>query len=164
MYLQNRVGVVNVHEMQDGDSVEFRDGSGENIKFTPFRLHLDYVYGFVIETNGKRIVQAADELFNWDPPEELRRPDLAILPAGLFEFNPATGERIMMPEHPLFKEEASFKQTLAMIDKLDAKETWVTHIEEAFDMTPEILAKAEQKFAAEGRNIRFAYDGLKVKV
>ncbi len=158
------MGVVQVHELTDGDVVTLDDGTGHDVSITPFRLHLDYVYGFEIKTGGKRIVHAADELFGWDPPEALKNPDIAILPAGLFEFNPATGERIMEPNHPLFKEEASFQQTVEMIEKLGATETWVTHIEEAFDMTPEILALAEKRFAAEGKNIRFAYDGLKLPV
>ncbi len=164
MYLQDGVQVVNVHEMQDGDSVDVPDRADSSVKITPFRLHLDYVYGFMIETNGKRIVHAADELFGWEPPEGLKGPDIAILPAGLFEFHPLTNERILMPNHPLLKEEASFKQTLEMIEKLGAAETWITHIEEAFDMTPEALAKAEERFAAEGKNIRFAYDGLQLTV
>lgn len=163
-YFQNQLNIVKIHELKDGNTVEFKDSDGENIKITPFRLHLNYVYGFLIETEGKRIVQVADELFNWEPPAELKNPDLAILPAGLFEFNPVTGERIMQENHPLFAEEASFKQTLAIIEKLGATETWITHIEEAFDMTPEILAQLEGRLSAEGKNIHFAYDGLKLTV
>ena len=159
-----QIGVVNVHELKDGDVVEFKDNDGDTVKITPFRLHLDYVYGFLIETKGKQIVHAADELFNWEPPDELKNPDLAILPAGLFEFNPLTGERMMQENHPLFDEEESFRQTLSMIDKLGATETWITHIEEAFDITPEILAEVEKRFAAEGKNIRFAYDQLKLQI
>ncbi|MEM8862266.1 MAG: hypothetical protein AAGD96_28445, partial [Chloroflexota bacterium] len=111
-----------------------------------------------------RIVHAADELFCWDPPDHLKNPDLAILPAGLFEMHPVTGERIMEPNHPLLDEEATFQQTLGIVKKLGAAETWITHLEEAFDMTPDILAKVEEKLAAEGTKIHFAYDGLKLEI
>lgn len=159
-----QMGVVQVHELEDGDVVAFEDGDGQPVKITPFRLFLDYVYGFLIEVNGKRIVHAADELFCWEPSDQLKKPDLAILPAGLFEMHPVTGERIMEPNHPLLKEEATFKQTLEIVEKLGAAETWITHLEEAFDITPDILAQVEEKLAAEGKQIRFAYDGLKLEI
>ncbi|MFK7800784.1 MAG: MBL fold metallo-hydrolase [Anaerolineae bacterium] len=164
MYHRDELKVINVHVLEDRDRPVFDDGNGGQVAMTPFRLHEDYVYGFNVETGGKRLVHVADEMYNWEPADELKNPDLAILPAGLFEFHPVTGERIMQANHPLLKREATFRQTLEIVDKLGATETWITHLEEAFDMTPEILAQVETKLQAEGKNIRFAYDTLKIEL
>ena len=158
------MGVIKVHVLEDGDRPVFDNGNGEEVAITPFRLHEDYVYGFNIETGGKRLVHVADEMYSWEPADELKNPDLAIVPAGLFEFHPLTGDRIMQENHPLLERESSFRQTLDIIGKLSAAETYITHFEEAFDLTPETLAKVEAKLQAEGRNIRFAYDRLKVEL
>lgn len=166
MYYQDELGIIKVHVLDDGDRPMFKNGdkSGEEVAITPFRLQEDYVYGFNIETEGKRLVHVADEMYNWEPADELKSPNLAILPAGLFEFHPLTGDRIMQENHPLLRHEASFQQTLQIAEKLGAAETYITHFEEAFDITPETLAQVETKLQAEGRNIRFAYDQLKLEL
>ncbi|MFT5194888.1 MAG: phosphoribosyl 1,2-cyclic phosphate phosphodiesterase [Cellvibrionaceae bacterium] len=164
MYHQNVLKVVKVHVLQDGEQPVFKDANNNDVAITPFRLHEDYVYGFQIETGDKRVVHVADEMYNWEPAAELKNPDLAILPAGLFEFHPLTGDRIMQANHPLLTNEATFRQTLAIAENLGAAETIITHLEEAFDMTPETLAQVEAKLKAEGKNIRFAFDQLKVEI
>ena len=164
MYYQNDLEIIKVHVLEDGDRPIFDGKDGGEVAITPFRLHEDYVYGFEIETGGKRIIHCADELYNWEPANSLKKPDLAILPAGLFEFHPLTRDRIMQENHPLLRREASFRQTLEIVEKLGATETYITHFEEAFDMTPEILTQVEANLQAEGRNIRFAYDQLKIDV
>ena len=164
MYYQNGLEVINVHVLEDGDRPVFKNAQGDDVSIKPFRLHEDYVYGFEIGTGGKRIIHCADELYNWDPDESLKKPDLAIVAAGLFEFHPLSGERIMQANHPLLEREATFRQTLEMADKLGAAETYITHFEEAFDLTPETLAQVEAKLQAEGRNIRIAYDQLKIEI
>src|SRR5262249_25118159 len=83
-----RVGVVDVVEVPDDGAVAL-----SGVRIRPFRLAESYVYAFLFEGDGKRVLIAPDELFGWDPPVDLRGLDLAVLPMGIAELSPLTGER-----------------------------------------------------------------------
>jgi phosphoribosyl 1,2-cyclic phosphate phosphodiesterase len=143
---------VRVHELADGETIEL---SGVAIR--PFRLREDYVYGFELTGGGKRLLVAMDELHGWEPPAELHGVDLAILPAGLHEHDPFTGERRIHERHPVLRVEATFEQTLAMVDALGAQRVVLSHIEEVDGLGHDDLTR----LAAEvGRQITFAYDTM----
>ncbi|MEZ4582776.1 MAG: hypothetical protein R3A10_14255 [Caldilineaceae bacterium] len=61
---------------------------------------------------------AMDELYGWTPPDDWRGVNLAVLPIGVFEFDPLTGERRILADHPVLAREATFRQTLAMVEAL----------------------------------------------
>jgi phosphoribosyl 1,2-cyclic phosphate phosphodiesterase len=65
-YLQ-KFGVVRVVELADGDVITL--GS---TRIRPFRLAEHYVYAFLFEDGGQRVLIAPDELFGWEPPAEVR--------------------------------------------------------------------------------------------
>lgn len=157
-FMQSR-GWVRVVELADGDSFTL----GE-YQVTPFRLAADYVYAFIIEGAGRRVLIAMDELVGWTPPASLGRLDLAVLPMGLHEFHPLTGERIIPETHPLLKVEATFAQTLAMVKPLDAARVVMTHIEESFPLDYDDYLTLAGQLQAQGLNITFAYDTLMVEV
>ncbi|MGA7669432.1 MAG: MBL fold metallo-hydrolase, partial [Nitrolancea sp.] len=81
-------GTVRLIELADGEHVTIGDAVVE-----PFRLAEDYVYAFLIETSNRRVLLAPDETLGWVPPERVRGLDLAVLPMGVVEFEPCTGER-----------------------------------------------------------------------
>ena len=84
---------------------------------------------------------------------------------GVAEFNPLTGERHIDPEHSVLKQEATFRQTLEMIDKLSPSRTILTHIEEPDELShDDLLIVADQVSELGGRDISFAYDTLSVEV
>ena len=58
-----------------------------------------------------------------DTTNEVRGLDLAVLPMGVVEFEPFTGERRVPADHPILRHEATFAQTLSIVDVLGAKRT-----------------------------------------
>jgi phosphoribosyl 1,2-cyclic phosphate phosphodiesterase len=149
-------GWVRVRELRDGDTVEL---GGVTIR--PFRLHEDYVYAFELTGRGKRLLVAPDELHDWEPPAELRGLDLAVLPSGLHEHDPFTGERRIHEAHPVLRVEATFAQTLGIVDALAARRVVLTHVEEVDGLGHDDL----RRLAAEvGRGITFAHDTMTVEV
>lgn len=157
-YLQYRE-VVRIIELSDGESVAFGD-----VSIYPFRLTEDYVYAFLVEEDGKRVLIAPDELNGWEPPEWVRGVNLAVLPKGLDEFDPFTGERCIPEKHPILKEEATYEETLGIVENLEAGRVILTHIEEVDGLSHDDLQELQHRLQGKGESIEFAYDTLKVEV
>jgi len=151
--------LVRLIELNDGEVVQL--GA---TKISPFRLAEDYVYAFLFGEQGKRVLIVPDELFGWSPSEDVKGVDLAVLPMGIAEFNPLTGERTIPENHPVLKSEATFEQTLAVIRELKANRVILTHIEEPDGLDYDDLAQLGKRLRAEGLNIDFAHDTLIVDV
>jgi phosphoribosyl 1,2-cyclic phosphate phosphodiesterase len=133
-------------------------------QITPIALADDHVYAFLFQDEGRRLFVAADELVGWEPPSSLGHLDLAVIPIGIVEIDPLTGERYTPANHPVLESEATFEQTLAIVRQMDADRVMMTHIEEPDQMGFDKLQILEAKLAAEGLDISFAYDGLVVDV
>lgn len=157
--LEEREEVVSLHELADGESVEV---GGATI--LPLRLHQDFVYAFLFERDGRRLLVVADELEGWEPPAEARGVDLAILPMGVAELHPLTGERLLPEGHPVLEHEATFEETVEVARKLEAGRVLVTHVEEAEGLGHDELAEAAARLRAGGLELDFAYDTLIVDV
>lgn len=151
--------LVNVVELGEGESVEIG-----GVRITPFALAEEYVYAFVFEEGGKRVLIAPDELLGWAPPEWVRGLDLAVIPTGIVEVNPLTGERVYPEEHPILDMEATFEETLEIIEKLGAKKVIMTHIEEMDGLTHDDLKELERRLQSDGLGVTFAYDTMMVEV
>ncbi|MEZ4640480.1 MAG: MBL fold metallo-hydrolase [Caldilineaceae bacterium] len=123
------------------------------------------VYAFVFdELDGHRRPCGNGRTRGLDTPDDLIGVDLAVLPTGVFEFNPFTGERHIPAEHPVLKTEATFDQTLKMIERLKPGRVIFAHIEEPEGNSPDDLARlAEQLHQERGWNVTFAYDTLMVQ-
>ena len=154
-FLEER-GFVRIHELTDGETVSL-----DGVEVRPFRLHESYVYAFELIGGGKRLLVAMDELHDWEPPPEVRGVDLAILPMGLCEVDPFTGERKIHPQHPVLRFEATFEQTLAIVDRLQAKRVVLSHVEEVCGLGHDDLTRLA---ADVGRNITFAFDTMVIPV
>ena len=152
-------GWVRLHVLRDGETVTL--GS---VEVRPFRLAEDYVYAFELSGEGKRVLVAPDELVGWRPPDELQGVDLAVLPMGIAEHDQLTGERRIHVEHPMLRFEATFEETLGIVDELEAASVVLTHIEEMDGLTVDDLSRLEERLRAEGRPVTFAWDGLVVAV
>ena len=135
-----------------------------SVVIRPFRLAEDYVYGFVLEGDGKRVLICPDELFGWEPPEDVRGVDLAVIPMGVVELDPLSGERRIPAEHPVLKSEATFQQTLDIVRKLGAKLVIMTHIEEPDQLNHDDLQILARQLNGQGFSIAFAHDTLVVEV
>lgn len=157
-YLADR-GVVSLNVLRDGEQVYIGD-----TKITPFRLAESYVYAFLIEQGGQRVLIAMDELFGWQPPAHLRGCDLVVLPMGLPDLHPLTGEELFPAEHPVLKHEATFTQTLAMVRALAPRQALMMHIEEPAQLDPDNTRLLATRLQADGLPVEFAYDTLMVEV
>jgi phosphoribosyl 1,2-cyclic phosphate phosphodiesterase len=149
-------GWIRIHELADGDVVRIGD-----VSIRPFRLAQDYVYAFELSQGDRRLLVAMDELNAWRPPPELRGVDVAVLPMGICEFHPFTGERRLHPAHPVLVYEATFAETLDMIAGLDAGQVVLFHIEEIDGLTHDELQALAPTL---GDNITFAWDGFTLDV
>jgi phosphoribosyl 1,2-cyclic phosphate phosphodiesterase len=129
-------------------------------RIRPFRLAEDYVYAFELSQQGRRLFLAMDELNGWTPPDEVKGCDLAVLPMGICEHHPLTGERLIDVEHPVLQYEATFAETLEIVAGLEAARVVLHHIEEMDELTYDDLCLVQGRLQEEGRELTFAWDGL----
>ena len=148
-------GWVEVVELADGQEIGLDGG----VSVRPFRVAEDYVYAFLFADGAKRLLLAPDELNRWEPPDWVRGIDLAVIPKGLDEHDPFTGERRIPADHPVLRFEATFPETLEMVERLGAKRVVLTHIEEMDGRSHDDLLELGRRHGVE-----FAYDGLVVEV
>lgn len=154
-FMQQR-GWIRIRELRDGESVLVG-----NVEIRPFRLAEDYVYAFELVEGKRRLLLAMDELNGWEPPAEARGADLAVLPMGICEFDPFTGERRLHTDHPVLRYEATFLETLGIVDRLDAKRVVLSHVEEVDTLGYDDLLRLPDVL---GRQLTFAYDGFATEV
>jgi phosphoribosyl 1,2-cyclic phosphate phosphodiesterase len=154
-FMQGR-GWIRVHELKDGESVVVC-----GVEIRPFRLAEDYVYAFELTERGRRLLLAMDELNRWQPPADIQGVDLAVLPMGICEYDPFTGERRIHPEHPVLRYEATFEETRGIVRALGAERVVLTHVEEIDGLTHDDLQRLAPDY---GANVTFAWDGYTVEV
>jgi phosphoribosyl 1,2-cyclic phosphate phosphodiesterase len=152
-------GWVRIHELADGDVVEI---GGTTIR--PFRLAEDYVYAFELRDATGRLLLAMDELNGWTAPADVTGCDLAVLPMGVCEHHPLTGERRIDPEHPILRFEATFAETVEIVRALEAERVVLSHIEELDGLSYDDLLVVEGRLRGEGLPVTFAHDGMRVEV
>lgn len=160
-YLEQSERVIEIHELRDGDTVEIGGVSIRPLRLAPPQ---DFVYAFVFDDGDKRLLVVMDEIHGWEPPEEATGCDLAVVPMGIHEFHPLTGERRIAAEHPVFAEEATFPQTLGIVKKLNAQRVVMTHIEETDGLSHDDLAQLAGKLQGEALNLTFAFDTQIIEV
>lgn len=152
-------GWIRIHELVDGETVVVG-----TTRIRPFRLAESYVYAFELSDGGRRLLVAMDELNGWVPPDAVKGCELAVLPMGICEHHPLTGERLIDREHPVLRYEATFAETLSIVDALDVGRVVLHHIEEMDELTYDDLLLVEAEQQGLGRPITFAWDGLSAEV
>jgi phosphoribosyl 1,2-cyclic phosphate phosphodiesterase len=83
---------------------------------------------------------------------------------GICEHHPLSGERRIDPEHPILRFEATFAETLEVVDALAAERVVLSHVEEIDGLSYDDLLVLEERLRAQGRPVTFAWDGLSVEV
>ena len=146
---------VEMHVLDEGAALELGGW-----KIEPVQLADPSVYAFLFSRSGRRALIAMDELVRWDPPAWLTGIDLAVLPIGVFEFDPFTGDRCVPIDHPVLRFEATFRQTLEMVEKLQPRRLIFHHIEEPFGYSFDDLGRLESQLRAQGLDVTIAWDGL----
>lgn len=157
-YLEHR-GVIRLIELPDGEAVTLRDTT-----IQPFPLAQGSVYGFLFEEASKQALIVPDDLHGWEPSAEVQGADLAVIPMGVVEFDPFTGERRIPADHPVLEWEATFRETLELVPQLGAAHVVMTHIEEPDGLSYDDLQLLSERLQREGFNVIFAYDAMVVDV
>lgn len=136
-------------------------------RITARPLAASYVYAFLFEeiAGSRRVLIAMDELVGWSPPADLAGVDLAVLPTGVFEFGPLDGAHRIPTDHPVLTSEATWRQTLEMAARLQAKRLFFAHIEEPDGNSPADFEHLAGNLRRErGWDVTFAYDTLMVEL
>src|SRR5436190_8511195 len=158
-YMEEGIGTIAVHELTDGQMVTLGRAT-----VLPFSLAEEYVYAFLLTEGDRRALIAPDELKGWSPPAELQEVDIAVLPMGILEFHTLTRKRLIHQDHAFLRLEATFDETLEIVEQLRAKQVYLAHIEEMDQIAFDELQELESRLQGDGLPISFAYDTLVVDV
>jgi phosphoribosyl 1,2-cyclic phosphate phosphodiesterase len=125
---------------------------------TPVPLAAENAHAFLFEGDGERVLVAMDETHGWTPPD-LGQLDVAVLPVGVFEHHPYTGERLIPEEFckPPVKK-TRYAQALEMARVLGARRTVLSHVEEMDRLSHDELVRLGDADGWEP-----AYDGMVIE-
>lgn len=129
------------------------------VTVTPIPLGAENAYAFLFEDGRSRILIAMDETQRWQP-RELGPLDLALIPIGVFEHHPFSGERLIPEEFcvpPVAK--TRYEQALAMLRTLAPRRAVLSHVEEMERLSHDELLELGRRDGWEP-----AYDGMVIEV
>ncbi len=149
------LGVVKLHVIEPGQSVTIGD-----LTITPVPLAEDYVFAYLVEHGDTRIWNAMDELVGWQPDASVANLDLAVMPSGVCEFHPLTGERNIPADEPVLQSEMRFERTLECIREMSPRSAVLMHLDEPDGVTYEDGLELSTKYRADGLPVTFGWDGL----
>ena len=135
---------------EHGKKIRFR---GATVTPIGFQGKGSEIFGFLVEAKGKRLFYAPCDTLNLKEKFIPKNLDMLVTECGLFSGS--------------LKTEISFEEMLSRIERNKPKKatlTVLTHIEE-FEVNlvgTEALKEAEKKF--KNLNLRFAFDGMKIKL
>ncbi|TMI17512.1 hypothetical protein E6H32_08600 [Candidatus Bathyarchaeota archaeon] len=151
-----KMEIVKIHELAEGEAVKLGDATVK-----AFRMTQPGLASYLVQHGGKRVVLALDEIKDWNPGGELLAPDVLVLETGWFEHD-KQGEQIIPTGHWIRRSEASFEETLDLIQKINPRLAIATHIEELNGRSYADYLELEKKYKK--YRLRFAYDGLRVSI
>ncbi len=151
-----RSDIARIHEVGEGERFQL-----DGLSVCPFRMAQPGLTAYVLERASRRLVFALDDAKDWKPSTEFLEPDLLVLETGWFERDPK-GRVIVPPGHSIRNEEASFEETLGIIDRINPRKAILTHIEQLWARSYEDYLELEKNH--HGRKLQFAFDGLRVKL
>jgi phosphoribosyl 1,2-cyclic phosphate phosphodiesterase len=148
-------GLIETVELMSGTAFKIR-----NFEITSFQAQTTYNIStvFLIQENNKRVVYAPCDVKPFPENPKLENLDLLII--GSFHPEGPLKEGIIIPQrNPLRKELFSLKEVKKLEQKLKAEKTIITHIEEEWGKTYDEYKRLEKEY-----DLKFAYDGMKIKV
>ena len=150
-----KAGLIEALELESEKPFKIR-----NFKITPFEVQSTYNIStvFLIQEDGKRVIYAPCDVKPF--PENLELENLDLLIIGSFHPEGPLKEGIIIPQNNLLRKELfSLEEIQELAQKLNAKETIVTHIEEEWGKTYDEYKQLEKKY-----DLKFSYDGMKIKI
>ena len=148
--------IVRIHELGEGEAANL---GGATVK--AFRMTQPWACFIPGGTRWRRVVLALDEIKDWNPGGELMKPDVLVIETGWFEHD-KLGEQIIPTGHWISKSEASFEESLELIQKINPRLAIATHIEELNGRSYADYLELEKKYKK--YRLRFAYDALRVSI
>lgn len=157
-YLQS-IGVVKTTVIPEGESVEV-----EGVRVTPFPVAVEYVYAYLLEQGDTRVLIAMDELVGWTAPDFLHGIDLAVMPSGVCEHHPLTGERRIEADHPVLQSEMRLEETLEVIRAMAPRKAVLMHLDEVDGISYDDGKELSRRYQDEGLPVDVGWDGIRVTV
>ncbi len=158
-----------------GPFIDFYEGQGF-VKRVPFRksvqigrIHITAIpvdrgtqitFVYVFEKGNRKIVYAPCDLKPFPSQRnEVQTADLLVIQPGIFETGLKYG--FTYPENHISRTTLyTFDQSMELAEQIQAKEVLFVHLEEYWNRGYDDYAEIEKGYD----NIRFAYDGLKIRV
>ena len=126
----------------------------------PVERHSQVAFVYVFEQSGRKVVYAPCDIKPF--PEhrtEVQQPDLLIIQPGIFEEGLKHGFKYPA-EHISRTTLYTFEQTQHLVARLKAKRVLFVHLEEYWNRSYDDYCALESK----SQRVRFAYDGMEIKV
>ncbi len=122
------------------------------------RDEISFVY--VFDKGEQRVIYAPCDIRPFpENREEVQQADLLIIQPGIFETGLKHGFRY--PDDHISRTTLyTFEETLALAKRIQAKKVLFVHLEEYWNRSYDDYLTLEKQY----RGIRFAYDGMKVRV
>jgi len=171
---QLSVGVRDIRS-QYGPVLDFYEESGfvrlvlfqdkvwvENVRITaiPVERGSQLTFIYVFEQSGRKVVYAPCDIKPFpEHRNEVQQADLLIIQPGIFEEGLKHGFRYPA-EHISRKTLYTFEQTMELATHLQTKKVVFVHLEEYWNRSYDDYRLLEAK----DRRIRFAYDGMQLRV
>jgi len=151
-----RAGIARIHEVGEGERFQL-----DGLSVRPYRMAQPGLTAYILERESRRLVFALDDTKDWKPGTEFFEPDLLVLETGWFERDPQ-GQVIVPPGHTIRNEEASFEETLGIIERINPRKAALIHIEQLWARSYEDYLELEKKHKS--YRLQFGYDGLRIKL
>lgn len=150
-----KTGLIETIDLKDGEAFKIT-----NFMIIPFEVQTTYNIStvFLIQEDDKRVVYAPCDVKPFPENPKLENLDLLII--GSFHLEGPLREGIVIPpNNPLRVELFSPREIQELSQKLNAKQTVVTHIEEEWGKTYDEYKQLEKEY-----DLEFAYDGMRIVV
>ena len=151
-----RAGIARIHDVGEGERFQL-----DGLSVRPYRMAQPGLTAYILERESRRLVFALDDTKDWKPGTEFLEPDLLVLETGWFERDPQ-GQVSVPPGHTIRNEEASFEETLGIIERINPRKAALIHIEQLWARSYEDYLELEKKHKS--YRLQFGYDGLRIKL
>jgi len=148
-YMQR--GLMKLHLLNNGDKIKFGDIEIEGVQFPT-----STAFYYLIKENDKKVIYMPCEIKEIKELEKLKNADYLII-----HFSWWKKEKICS-NAPWRGEEVPVERILEFGKNLEIKNIIFVHIDECHDKTYDELKELEEKYKK--HSIKFAYDGMKIKL
>jgi len=152
-YYEHKVEVLERHIIEDSLTV-----NNIEIKFLSVPSK-EAVTIFIFKSNGKKVIYAPCDCKNFPTDDDIQNSDILII-GETFIGNSLKNDKKIHAEHPLRNELHSMEDIIKIKEHYNIKDVIITHIEEYYGKNFDDYIELEKNY----KNIKFAYDGMKIEL